>query len=70
MTKLDPALPPATALIYSTYLGGTPGDAAYAIAVDGSGAVYLVGETGSSTFPVKNAYDDRLNCDSDGFLPS
>jgi len=47
--------PTGTALLYSTYLGGTgptsTGDAALAIAVDGSGNIYVTGYTGSSTFP-------------------
>jgi hypothetical protein len=46
--KLNPA---GTALIYSTYLGGTGGDAAYGLAVDSAGKAYIVGETGSTDFP-------------------
>jgi hypothetical protein len=41
-----------TALIYSTYLGGTIGDGGAAIAVDGSGAAYVAGYTDSNNFPV------------------
>ncbi len=47
--KLDPT---GQAFIYSTYFGGSSLDAAYGIAVDGHGAVYLVGETGSADFPL------------------
>jgi hypothetical protein len=39
-------------LSYSTYLGGTGGDAANGIAVDGSGNAYITGMTGSVDFPV------------------
>jgi hypothetical protein len=42
----------ATALTYSTYLGGTNEDRAYAIALDSSGNAYVTGETSSSDFPV------------------
>jgi hypothetical protein len=39
-------------LSFSTYLGGTGADAAYGIAVDGSGGVYVAGVTHSVDFPV------------------
>jgi uncharacterized protein (TIGR03437 family) len=38
--------------VYATYLGGNTVDAAYAIAVDSSGDVYVTGMTSSSNFPV------------------
>ncbi|MCX7737551.1 MAG: SBBP repeat-containing protein [Candidatus Kapabacteria bacterium] len=41
-----------TALVYSTLIGGTSDDKAYALAVDESGYVYLTGETSSGDFPV------------------
>jgi len=42
-----------TALIYSTYLGGTSSDAAYDIAIDSSGNAYITGYTYSGYgFPV------------------
>jgi len=41
-----------SALIYSTYLGGSGGDYGYGIAVDQAGSVYLTGLTTSSDFPV------------------
>ncbi|UCD64464.1 MAG: SBBP repeat-containing protein [Candidatus Zixiibacteriota bacterium] len=43
-------------LIYSTYLGGSSSDIGYDIAVDGSGAVYLTGETNSTNFPTQNPF--------------
>ncbi len=45
VTKLQGA---TGALSYSTYLGGSGGDAGTGVAVDGIGDVYLTGQTGSS----------------------
>jgi hypothetical protein len=39
-------------VIYSTYVGGSGGDSAYGIALDGKGNVYLSGATNSSDYPV------------------
>jgi hypothetical protein len=46
--KLNPT---GSALAYSTYLGGTVGDAADGVAVDASGNAYLGGITSSPDFP-------------------
>jgi hypothetical protein len=51
VTVLNPS---GTALIYSTYLGGNLFDQANGIAVDGSGAAYVVGET-AGDFPIAPA---------------
>ncbi len=48
MTKLNPT---GTALVYSTYLGGTGDDVGYGIAVDTAGNAYVTGNTGSTDFP-------------------
>ncbi|MGH7531585.1 MAG: SBBP repeat-containing protein, partial [Gemmatimonadales bacterium] len=48
VTKLDPT---GSALVYSTYLGGSRNDAGHAIAVDAAGYAYVGGRTGSETFP-------------------
>ena len=40
-----------SALVYSTYLGGSAGEDAYAVAVDGVGNAYVSGWTASSNFP-------------------
>jgi hypothetical protein len=48
VTKVNPA---GTALVYSTYLGGSGADAGNGIAVDTGGNVYVVGVAGSGTFP-------------------
>lgn len=48
VTKLDPA----GWLLYSTYLGGRGEDDGLGIAVDGSGYVYVTGDTTSTDFPI------------------
>ena len=48
VTELNPK---ATAEVYSTYLGGSSGDSATAIALDGTGAAYVAGNTNSRDFP-------------------
>jgi len=48
VTKLNPA---GTALVYSTYLGGSGNDIANAIAVDSGGNVVIAGSTSSTDFP-------------------
>jgi hypothetical protein len=40
-----------TALIYSTYLGGTVGDEGFGVALDGSNNAYVTGGTDSTNFP-------------------
>jgi hypothetical protein len=47
-------------LAYSTYLGGSSGDAAEAVAVDRTGNAYLTGYTLSSDFPVTSAVQPKL----------
>jgi hypothetical protein len=49
VSKLNPT---GTALVYSTYLGGSYGDSANAIAVDAAGNAYVAGQTSSPDFPV------------------
>ncbi|HEY0373015.1 MAG TPA: IPT/TIG domain-containing protein [Thermoanaerobaculia bacterium] len=48
VTKINAA---GTAVLYSTYLGGTGDEYAAGLAVDGSGNAYVAGQTNSSTFP-------------------
>jgi uncharacterized protein (TIGR03437 family) len=40
--------------VYATFLGGSGTEMAHGIAVDASGAAYVVGETGSADYPVTN----------------
>ena len=56
-----------TALVYSTYLGGSGGgngilgDAAEAIVVDSGGDAYVTGHTASTDFPTVNAVQETNN---------
>jgi hypothetical protein len=69
ITKLSPD---GTSLVYSTFLGGTRGEIASAIAVDTQGNVYVGGETKSSDFPVTKGALQTVSSGgtdgSDGFL--
>jgi hypothetical protein len=53
VTKLNAT---GTALVYSTYLGGSDTDSGSGIAVDGSGNAYVTGYTFSTNFPTQYAY--------------
>src|SRR6266699_3617176 len=50
-----PRPPTPSPLVFSTFLGGGFEDTAYAIAVDSSNRVYVMGETSSTNFPTLNA---------------
>jgi hypothetical protein len=56
MVKMDPS---GSALIYSTYHGGSDFDYGQGIAVDPAGYIYLFGETKSSDFPLSSPLYDR-----------
>jgi hypothetical protein len=57
------------AVIYSTYLGGSGADDGHGVAVDGSGAVYVTGQTSSADFPVTSgAAQSNLLGTTDAFV--
>ncbi|MGA3025107.1 MAG: SBBP repeat-containing protein [Bryobacteraceae bacterium] len=53
--RIDPVV-----LIYSTYLGGSAGDAGYGVAVDAAGSAYVTGYTTSANFPTQSPYQATL----------
>ena len=57
VTKMNPA---GSALVYSTYLGGSATDYGTAIAVDAAGNAYVTGIVTSDDFPVVNPIDPKL----------
>ncbi len=62
VSKLNPA---GTALVYSTFLGGSNFDWGRGIAIDGAGNAYVTGQTKSSTFPTTGgAFDRTFNVDT------
>ena len=68
VTKLNANGGGAVTLAYSTYLGGSGDDEAFAIAVDAAGAAYVAGETGSTDFPTLNPYQASLAGGQDAFV--
>jgi beta-propeller repeat-containing protein/hemolysin type calcium-binding protein len=65
VSKLNPT---GTALVYSTYLGGSNYDFGVGIAADAAGNAYVTGGTSSTDFPVPGAFDTTLGGTSDAFV--
>ncbi len=65
VTKLNPA---GSALVYSTYLGGSSNESGYGIAVGLDGGVFLAGATGSYDFPTADAFQPVHDLNSDAFV--
>lgn len=63
--KLNPA---GSALVWSTYLGGTETDFGQGIEVDGASNVYVGGFTTSANFPIANALQGQHGGSLDGFV--
>ncbi len=59
VAKLNPA---GTALVYSTFVGGSDLDFGHSLAIDTAGNAYVTGTTKSSNFPTSGgAFDKSLN---------
>lgn len=69
VARFDTTQSGVSSLIYSTYLGGSGYDSGNGIAVDGSGDVYVAGDTASTNFPTANQYmSDPSDSNSDAFV--
>ena len=55
-------------LLFSTFLGGSGSDFGSAIVVDSQGNSYITGNTGSSNFPTKNAFNATYGGGNDAFV--
>jgi hypothetical protein len=65
VTKLNST---GTALVYSTYLGGSADDRGNGIAIDTAGSAYITGSTASSNFPLSGPFQAALGGQQDGFV--
>jgi len=65
VSKLNPT---GTALLYSTYLGGSNYDSGQSIAVDHAGRAYVTGYTDSSDFPTRHALQRHSGGSYDAFV--
>jgi hypothetical protein len=55
VSLVDLTQPPASFVLYSTFLGGANGDVGYGVAADSGGNIYATGYTMSPDFPIANA---------------
>jgi hypothetical protein len=67
VTELNPA---GNGLVYSTYVGGSAFDDAYAIAVDASGDAYIAGMTNSTDFPLVHPFQSTNYASANGSTTS
>ena len=65
VVKLDPT---GSNLLYSTYIGGSDQDLASGIAVDGTGNIYVGGQTASTNLPVVQPLQSMNKGGTDGFI--
>jgi hypothetical protein len=65
ISKLDST---GTALIYSTYIGGSGYDSLQGIAVDSTGAAWAVGTSSSTDFPLLSPYQNTLSGGNDAVV--
>jgi hypothetical protein len=65
VTRLNAA---GSALLYSTYLGGSDADDVHGLDIDHAGNAYVVGATSSADFPTRNAFQPARRGGKDAFL--
>ena len=65
VTKLNPT---GSALVYSTYLGGSGADGGNGIAIDSTGNAYVTGVAGSTNFPTMNPLQPANAGNDDAFV--
>ncbi|MCW6049980.1 SBBP repeat-containing protein [Lyngbya sp. CCAP 1446/10] len=65
VTKINSS---GSALVYSTYLGGSGDEYGNGIAVDSSGAVYVAGSTASTNLPTANPFQAANGGSADVFI--
>ena len=65
VSKINPA---GSALVYSTFLGGSTSNWAAGIALDAAGDAYVAGSTSSVDFPLVNGVQAGLNGNYDAFV--
>ena len=68
VAELNLSNPPSTALVYSTYLGGSNTDTGSGIAVDTNGGAYITGQTCSLDFPLSNPLQATPGGNCDAFV--
>ena len=65
VTKINPT---GSALVYSTFLGGSGSDESQGVAVDSSGNAYVTGATSSNNFPTTNPLQPAFGGEDDAFV--
>jgi uncharacterized protein (TIGR03437 family) len=65
VTKLNPA---GSALVFSTFLGGTNNEQGWQVLVESSGSLLVAGFTASSDFPVRNPFQQTFGGTRDLFV--
>ncbi len=65
LAKLSPSL---DFVVWSTYWGGTGGDAIYSVAVAEDNSLYITGGTNQTVLTTNNAFDQTQNGDVDAYV--
>ncbi|MGL5346768.1 MAG: SBBP repeat-containing protein [Peptostreptococcaceae bacterium] len=68
LVKIDTRLNGTNSLLYSSYIGGDNSDTGISVAVDNNQHAYITGNTYSTNFPIKNAYQSSLEGINDAYL--